>query len=159
MKQDKQQFYTARGYELLGKGSSLLTPSMEDYLEMTYRFTLDKNYIRISDLADALNVQPPSVTNMIKKLAEMDLVNYEKYGLVILTDKGRELGAYLLERHAVIEKFLRLIGVGEAIILEETEKMEHYLSIETVESIKILLRLFDERKGLREELKLMREGV
>ncbi len=159
MKQDKPKFYTARGYELLGKDNSLLTPSMEDYLEMTYRFTLDKTYTRISDLAAALNVQPPSVTNMIKKLAEMNLVKYEKYGLVILTDKGRELGAYLLQRHTVIERFLALIGVEEKIILEETEKIEHYISYETVESIKILLHLFEEKPELWEELMQMRQAA
>ncbi len=159
MKKERAQFHTARGYELLGKDSSMLTPSMEDYLEMTYRFSLDQTYTRISDLAAALHVQPPSVTNMIKKMAEMELVHYEKYGMVILTDKGRELGLYLLERHAIIEDFLRLIGVDENMILEETEKIEHCMNSETVESIKMLLRLFALKQELREDLKLIRKKV
>ncbi|KUG03941.1 mn-dependent transcriptional regulator mntr [hydrocarbon metagenome] len=159
MKKEGLKFHTARGYELLGKDSSMLTPSMEDYLEMTYRFTLDKAYTRISDLAAALNVQPPSVTNMIKKMAEMELVHYEKYGVVILTDKGRELGLYLLERHAIIEDFLRLIGVEENVILEETEKIEHCISSETVDSIRLLLHLFDVKQELQKELKLMKRAA
>jgi DtxR family Mn-dependent transcriptional regulator len=152
MKMKEEKFYTARGYELLDKDSSTLTPSMEDYLEMTYRFTLDKHYTRISDLAAALNVQPPSVTSMIKKLAEMGWVTYEKYGLVVLSAKGREMGAYLLERHSIIEEFLKLIGVKADMVLEQTEKIEHYLSCETVQSIKKLLQLFEQQPGLRKEL-------
>ncbi|NLO20755.1 MAG: transcriptional regulator MntR [Syntrophomonadaceae bacterium] len=157
MKDEKTQFYTARGYELLEKDSSQLTPSMEDYLEMTYRFTLDKPYTRISDLAAALNVQPPSVTSMIKKLAEMDWVTYEKYGLVVLTAKGCEMGAYLLERHTVIEEFLKLIGVKADMLLEQTEKIEHYLNCETVQSIKNLLQLFEQQPDLRKELQKVKD--
>lgn len=157
MKEEKTKFYTARGYELLDKDSSQLTPSMEDYLEMTYRFTLDKPYTRISDLAAALNVQPPSVTSMIKKLAEMDWVTYEKYGLVVLTAKGREMGAYLLERHSIIEEFLTLIGVKSNMVLEQTEKIEHYLNCETVQSIKRLLQLFEQQPAWRQVLQQVKD--
>ena len=58
MSKERERFYTVRGYELLSKDANLLTPSMEDYLEMVYRLSRDKGYTRISDLASALNVQP-----------------------------------------------------------------------------------------------------
>ena len=40
----------------------------------------------------ALNVQPPSVTKMIQKLSEINLIKYEKYGVIMLEDKGLKLG-------------------------------------------------------------------
>lgn len=142
MSNEDKKFYTARGYELLEKDRSILTSSMEDYIEMAYRLSKDKSYTRIGDLAVALNVQPPSVTHMIKKLSEMNIVNYEKYGMVILTDKGLKLGEYFLNRHKTIEKFLSIIGVAEN-NLHETEKLEHNLSRKTVEGLSLLVDLFE----------------
>ncbi|NLM89411.1 MAG: Fur family transcriptional regulator, partial [Syntrophomonadaceae bacterium] len=69
---------------------------MEDYLEMVYRLSRDKGYTRISDLASALNVQPPSATNMVQKLSETPYLKYERYGLLKLTESGEEVGKYLL---------------------------------------------------------------
>lgn len=150
MNNEAEKFYTVRGYELLEKDRKSLTPSMEDYLEMAFRLSKGKNYTRKGDLAAALNVQPPSVTNMIKKLAELDLVNYEKYSIVILTDKGLKLGNYLLHRHETIEKFLKLIGSED--ILEETEKLEHNLGPKTVQGLNLLINLIENNDEILAEL-------
>ncbi len=154
MKKDEMKFYTARGYELLEKERRMLTHSMEDYLEMAFRLSQEKNYIRIGDLASALNVQPPSVSNMIKKLAQLGFVKYEKYGLVILTDKGMSLGEYYLARHETIEKFLTIIGNSDD-ILQETEKIEHNLSHKTVHCLKMLIKLFANNEQLLTVLRQM----
>lgn len=78
---------------------------------------------------------------MLKKLSDLELVQYEKYALVILTDKGLQLGKYLFERHQIIEEFLQFIGTAD--ILAETEKIEHNISPETIEGLKMLLDFFD----------------
>lgn len=93
-------------------------------MEMIYRLSSKTGFIRVNDLATALNVQPPSVTRMIKKLAEVNLIKYEKYGVIILKNDGLKLGEYLLQRHNLIEKFLKLLNVEDG-LLEETEKIEH----------------------------------
>lgn len=130
MSQEKTGFRTIRGYELIEKDNHL-TASMEDYLEMISRLSRKKGYTRISDIAAALHVQPPSASHMIQKIAEMGYVEYEKYGVVALNQQGLEVGAYLLERHRIIEEFLKLIGVTENVLVE-TEKIEHNLSSSTV---------------------------
>jgi len=134
----QQDFYTVRGYSLLKQEEKLLTPSMEDYLEMSYRLTLEKGYARIGDLAEALHVQPPSASKMMQKLTELGFVSFEKYGLIELTPVGNDLGGYLLKRHQIIEKLLLLIGVT-ADLLEQTEKIEHNLSENTIEKIEKLV--------------------
>lgn len=139
-KQDK--FYTVRGYELADQAGKVLSSSMEDYLEMIYRLASKKGYTRISDLSAALNVQPPSASKMVQKLADLAYVNYHKYGLIELSEPGRLLGEYLLYRHKTIEKFLHMMGVNEG-ILEETEKIEHNLSKETVNKISCLLSFWE----------------
>ncbi|HHX77868.1 MAG TPA: DtxR family transcriptional regulator [Firmicutes bacterium] len=132
-----KEFYTVRGYELIKQAENVLTPSMEDYLEMAYRLSLRKEFVRISDLAEALNVQPSSATKMVQKLADMGFFKYEKYGVIEFTDIGNETGRYLLKRHETIENFLYLIGVRQC-LLEDTEKIEHNISAETYSQISLL---------------------
>ena len=85
------QFHTYRGYQKIKQEKTRLTPSMEDYLEMIYRHCKGEGHVRIYQLSDLLNVQAPSVTRTVQRLAELGLVDYEKYGLVKLTRKGKGL--------------------------------------------------------------------
>ncbi|AJA48238.1 transcriptional regulator MntR [Clostridium pasteurianum DSM 525 = ATCC 6013] len=125
----KESFYTFNEY--MRKEEDTLTASMEDYLEMIYRLSLETHFTRIHDLAKALNVQPPSATKMVQKLSDYGLINYERYGIILLTDKGKVLGNFLLDRHNTIENFLKLLGISNN-ILEQTEKIEHTLSNDTL---------------------------
>lgn len=128
----KEDFYTFSSY--LKNDNGLITASMEDYIEMIFRLSQVDNFTRVSDLSRALNVQPASITKMIKRLDELNLVTYERYGYVKLTPTGKEYGSYLLKRHNTIQKFLEILGVKQT-LLEETEKIEHVLNKETLEKI------------------------
>lgn len=134
-------FRTFRGYSL--RDDQPLTPSMEDYLEMLFRMTGGTKYVRLADLGAALNVQPPSVTHMVRRLAEAGLVNYHKYGILELTDAGKEQGLRLLKRHELLEKFLRLIGVRTN-VLKDTKRTEHIISEELVSRIASLTKYIDD---------------
>lgn len=140
-----QEFYTFSEY--MRKDQELLSPSAEDYLEMIYRLSQKNGFTRVNDLAGALNVQPPSVTKMVQKLSEMNLIKYEKYGVIMLKKDGNELGKALLYRHNLIEAFLKLLNVTEG-ILAETEKMEHTINDEILSGIKDLLDFFNENPEL-----------
>ena len=144
-----KEFYTDRGYALLRQYNKILTPSMEDYLEMAYRLGQDRGYTRMGDLAEALNVQPPSASKMVQKLAELGFFNYERYGVVEFTDLGRETGEYLLRRHETIEKFLEIIGVTQN-LLKDTEQIEHNISDETYEKLILLLQFLEQNGRLKE---------
>lgn len=138
-----REFRTVRGYQIKQQETKAITASMEDYLEMIYRLTQEKGYTRIGDLATALNVQPPSASKMVQKLAEMGYLQFEKYGVIELNKKGREHGRYLLKRHETLERFLGIIGVKEQ-LLEETEKIEHYISPETIGRIMLLVEFMED---------------
>jgi Mn-dependent DtxR family transcriptional regulator len=114
------------------KGDNLLSASMEDYLEMIYRLSKNKGYTRIHELSSALNVQPPSATRMVQRLGELGLLQYEKYGLILLKKDGKKLGEILLKQHNIIEGLLKILGLKKENILTETEKVEHTLSDETI---------------------------
>jgi Mn-dependent DtxR family transcriptional regulator len=131
------EYYTLRGYKI--KNEEVLSSSMEDYIEMIYRISISSSTeeVRVNDLSAALNVQPPSTTKMIKRLSNGGYVNYEKYGLIKLTDKGNDIGDYLLKRHKTIYEFLKIIGI-ENDLLEQTEKLEHAINESTLNRIKEL---------------------
>ena len=125
-----KDFYTFSEY--MKKDDNSLTASMEDYLEMIYRLSLNSGFTRIHVLSQALNIQPSSATKMVQHLAQMGLVKYEKYGFIMLEESGKKLGERLLKRHMIIEDFTRMVGVGDSRVLEETEKIEHMLSDDTI---------------------------
>lgn len=136
MKKDRE-FHTVRGYQMLNSENKLLTSSMEDYLEMIYRVCIEEGYIRINQLAHKLNVRPSSSTKVVKKLNVLGLVDYQRYGVVQLTDEGKEMGKFLLKRHEIIEEFLKNLGIEET-LLKDTEMIEHDVSINTLRSIYML---------------------
>ncbi len=148
------EFFTFREY--MKKDDALLTASMEDYLEMIYRLSREFGFTRINDLATALNVQPPSATKMVQKLADVGVVNYEKYGMILLSKKGEEMGRALLERHQIIEDFLNFLGISDD-VLEETEKIEHTISTQTLNCLADFVEFFNSRPEVIREFHLFRK--
>ncbi len=150
-----REFHTVRGYELLQKRNDRLTPAMEDYLEMVYRQCQLCHYTRIGKLSQALHVRPSSASKMILKLSEKGFVEYDKYEIILPTEKGKDAGAYLMRRHQTIERFLHLIGSKE--LLAETELIEHVVSPKTVSMINRLLAFFEQNEWAKAEFEGFRE--
>ncbi|WP_077326930.1 transcriptional regulator MntR [Virgibacillus siamensis] len=111
------------------------TPSMEDYIEQIYNLIESKGYARVSDIAEALEVHPSSVTKMVQKLDKDEYLNYEKYRGFILTSKGKKIGERLVFRHELLEDFLEIIGVDDDKIYEDVEGIEHHLSWTSIDRI------------------------
>ncbi|MDD3653955.1 MAG: transcriptional regulator MntR [Desulfotomaculaceae bacterium] len=151
----KKEFFTFREY--MKRDDDKLTASMEDYLEMIYRLSKDTSSTRIFELAAALNIQPPSATKMVKKLANSSLVHYEKYGLIMLSKKGRQWGKKLMERHQIVEDFLRLLGISDN-ILEETEKIEHTISTQTLDCLADFVSFFNGRPEVINDFRIYRNN-
>lgn len=132
-------FKTVRGYQLANRKEAELTSALEDYLEMTYRLCMQNHYARVGQLSELLHVKPSSASKMIFKLADLGYVAYDRYEIIMLTDKGCQAGAYLLSRHDTIEAFLKQIGSRDP--LAETELIEHFLGHTTVANLQKLLDL------------------
>ncbi|MDU2199040.1 MAG: iron dependent repressor, metal binding and dimerization domain protein [Peptostreptococcaceae bacterium] len=145
----REEYYTFNEYMKYNS----LTPSEEDYIEMIYRLSLSEDKIKLKEISTSLNIKPPSVTKMIKKLESKNLLIYRKYDYIQLTDIGEIVGKRLFDRHNVVYSFLETIGLKEY-IHEETEKIEHTISIETLLRIDELINFFEENESL---LKKFRE--
>lgn len=112
----------------------LLSEAQEDYLKQIYLLTEAAPMAGTQALADRLGVAPASVTVMIQKLSEMELVAYEQYKGVRLTASGLAAALEILRHHRLLESFLhRALGYGWDEVHEEAEKLEHYIS-ETFEA-------------------------
>jgi DtxR family Mn-dependent transcriptional regulator len=152
---NEKEFRTVRGYQILNAEGRALTSSMEDYLEMICRICVEEGYTRVNRLAERLNVRPSSVTKVIQKLNELGLVDYQKYGVIKLTREGKAVGSFLLKRHAIIEKFLEVLGVGET-RLKDTEMIEHDVSLNTLRGIYALNRFLSENPSVKKQYEAFR---
>ncbi|MFC7394251.1 transcriptional regulator MntR [Scopulibacillus cellulosilyticus] len=129
------------------------TPSMEDYIERIYLLIQDKGYARVSDIAEALEVHPSSVTKMVQKLDKDNYLIYEKYRGFILSSKGEKLGKRLVDRHELLEGFLKVIGVSQENIYEDVEGIEHHLSWDAIDRIGDLVQFFQDDPSRVEQLR------
>ena len=82
------------------------TPAIEDYVKGIYLLHQKHARVATSLLAAQLGVAPASVSGMIQKLAELNLLTYMPYRGVVLTDRGQHTAREILCRHRLIELFL-----------------------------------------------------
>lgn len=113
----------------------MFSKAQEDYLEAIYNTISRKGYARTKDISRELEISPPSVTEMLKKLDKEELVNYEKYGGVTLTSRGEKLAKAVKSRHDTLRSLLKIILVSDKTAEEDACKMEHELSPETIEQL------------------------
>jgi Mn-dependent DtxR family transcriptional regulator len=105
-----------------------LTDTQERYLEAAYLQETANRVARVKNLAAALGVRAPSVTLVMKALAARGLVEYERYGAISLTERGREAGRELLLRRRATEDFLsNVLGVNPIEARDVAENIEHHI--------------------------------
>ena len=117
----------------------MLSDTEENYLKALLRITAEHNGAGgagTNQLAGTLNVRPATATDMLKKLREKQLVNYEKYGKITLTDKGRDLAVAIIRRHRLWETFLfDKLGFSWDQVHDIAEQLEHIKSEKLVERL------------------------
>jgi len=121
----------------------MASKSVEDYLEAIYNLVAEDGIAKTGDISRSLNVRPPSVTEMLQRLAKEEFVTYEKYGGARLTAKGERLAKTIKRRHDVLVDFLNFIGVGDEVAEEDACRIEHDLNPRTVDRLQKFLRSLD----------------
>lgn len=114
-----------------------LTRSIEDYLEAIYVFELKgENNIPSLMVAKTLNVSKAAVAKAMNRLHDEGYILKELYGQISLTEKGREIGRLVYDKHKTIKEFLIKIGVSEKNAEIDCCKIEHIICSETLSKIK-----------------------
>jgi DtxR family Mn-dependent transcriptional regulator len=106
-----------------------LSRSVEDYLKVIYSLFQEGEAVSTSAIAEALDVQPASVTGMVKRLAESGFLEHVPYRGVVLTDDGTREALRIIRRHRILETYLteRLDYPWEE-VHREAERLEHAAS-------------------------------
>lgn len=106
-----------------------LTRSVEDYLKAIYRLSHKGGPATTTEIAHFLELSPPSVSGMIKRLSEQGLLEHIPYKGVELTMEGRRAALRTIRRHRLIEAYLvAFLGYGWETVHEEAERLEHAVS-------------------------------
>lgn len=114
--------------------TKIYSEAIEDYLKAIYEIQRRHGNVATTALADWLDISPASVTNMLKKLAEMGLVARKPYKGVSLTEMGHRAALEIIRHHRLLESFLaEKLGVPWDEVHDHAESWEHALS-ETVEA-------------------------
>ena len=110
-----------------------LTSAHEDYLKAIYVLKSRGEEVTNSALANHLDVSPASATNMVKKLAGLNLVEYERYQSIALSTAGERVALEVLRHHRLLELYLHQeLKLPWDQVHAEAERLEHVIS-ETLE--------------------------
>jgi len=113
-----------------------LSRSVEDYLKAIYGLCESGDAASTSAIAEALDIQPASVTGMVKRLAETALLEHVPYRGVRLTERGTLEALRVLRRHRILETYLceRLAYTWDD-VHAEAERLEHAASDALIEKM------------------------
>lgn len=117
----------------------MLSFTEENYLKALVQLTIFEDGVEdvgVNRLAEYLGVKPATVSDMVRKLKQKDLVNYERYGKVSLTEAGRFSGMMVIRRHRLWETFLQQkLDFSWDEVHELAEDLEHIHSKKLIDRL------------------------
>lgn len=112
------------------------TIAEENYIKSVYHLQQQSALVATNHLAEALQTQPASVTDMVKKLMGKKLVHYERYKGVRLNAAGKKLALQIIRKHRLWEYFLvNTLEFGWDEVHEVAEQLEHVSSSKLIEQL------------------------
>jgi DtxR family Mn-dependent transcriptional regulator len=112
------------------------TLAEENYLKSIYHLSLNAVSVSTNQIAASLNTSAASVTDMLKKLADKQLINYARYQGVSLTPAGEKIAVHIIRKHRLWEYFLvEKLDFKWDEVHEMAEEMEHISSKELVDRL------------------------
>jgi DtxR family Mn-dependent transcriptional regulator len=112
------------------------TLAEENYLKSIYHLSLNTESVSTNQLAALLNTKASSVTDMLKKLADKELINYTPYQGVTLTAAGEKIAINIIRKHRLWEFFLvEKLNFKWDEVHEMAEEMEHISSNELIDRL------------------------
>lgn len=116
----------------------MISKAMEDYLKAIYKLAHEgeEHTVGTGALAEALGVAAPSATGMLKKLAELRMVEHNPRHGVRLTPAGEKIALEVVRHHRLLECYLsEALGYSWDAVHEEADRLEHLVSDELEERI------------------------
>ncbi len=117
----------------------------EDYLETIYNLNKEKDHVRVSDIAEELEISKPSVTQMMQRLKKEGCVSYKPYSPLKLTAKGSRIGKKVAERHKVLAEFFTILKISPQTQEKDIHGIEHSVSDSTLKKLKQVTKFLKEK--------------
>ncbi|MBR6253278.1 MAG: metal-dependent transcriptional regulator [Clostridia bacterium] len=109
----------------------MISKSLEEYVKAMYVLNRQNGEIRVTDVANKMNISKASVNKAVKNLKEEGMLDYEAYGDIKLTKEGEELAQKLLEAYDIGILFFRdVLGLEEEKAIENAESFKSAISDE-----------------------------
>ena len=126
----------------------LISKSLEEYVKAMYVLNRQNGEIRVTDVAEKMNISKASVNKAVKNLKEEGMVDYVTYGEIKLTTSGESLAKKLLEAYDIGVLFFRdVLGLNEE---EATKNAESFKSAISDEAFNSLARYVHKELNLSE---------
>ncbi len=113
-----------------------ITEAVENYLETILILSKKQPDVHAIDICSYLGYSRPTVSIVLKKMKEDDLVIVDRDNHITLTEKGRDIAEHMYDRHNILSEFFMLLGVPRDNAVEDACKIEHDLSDETYSVLK-----------------------
>lgn len=112
------------------------TLAEENHLKAIYHLSHQAGSVSTNQIAAALNTKAASVTDMLKKLADKQLINYTPYQGVTLTGAGEKIALLIIRKHRLWEYFLvEKLNFKWDEVHEMAEELEHISSKELIDRL------------------------
>ena len=108
-----------------------MTDAIQDYLKEIYKLQEGGGRVSVTALAREQHVAPGSASEMVKKLAALQLVDHEPYRGVRLTEAGERVAVEVIRHHRLLELYLaETLGLDVDDVHAEADRLEHVISEE-----------------------------
>ena len=114
----------------------MISKALEEYLKTMYILQVQDKELRVTDIANQMNISKPSVTKAINSLKENGLVDYETYGKIELTENGNDLAKKILEAYDISYVFFKdVLGLDDEASKREAEKLKLTMEDNTINNL------------------------
>ncbi|MCB9846120.1 MAG: manganese-binding transcriptional regulator MntR [Phycisphaeraceae bacterium] len=112
----------------------------EDYVEAVAEIVRVRGECRVKDLSQLMGVSHVTVTRIVTRLKKLGLLETEPYRPIALTDDGVRMADRARERHEIVLRFLREIGVPRKQAEIDAEGIEHHVSDATIRAMRRMVQ-------------------
>jgi len=114
----------------------MISKSLEEYIKTMYILKKQNGNVRVTDVAEKMGCSKASVNKALNNLKDNNLVNYETYGTIEITDAGVDLAQKILESYDIVFVFLKdVLGMEADLSQKEAENMKSSMSDETINKL------------------------
>lgn len=115
---------------------NVISKSLEEYIKTMYVLKKQNGNIRVTDIANKMNCTKPSVNKAINNLKDKELINYESYGTIELTESGENLAKKILEAYDIVYLFFKdVLNLESKEAEEEAEKIKLTIKDDTINKL------------------------